>query len=134
MPNLNVYVAEGHTVAQKAALLQRMTDAVVDSVGSPKESVRIFLIELPRAHVCVGGVTLLTDELAGRPVPPGGPTVHAFLIAGRSAAQKEALIGGITRAIGETLAIPPDPVRVMIFDVASTDFGMKGVTAKSLGR
>jgi hypothetical protein len=27
------------------------------------------------------------------------------------------------------LDIPPAPVRIMIFDVANTDFGMEGVTA-----
>lgn len=131
MPNLNVYLVEGYSAEQKAALLQRMTDAVVTSIAAPRESVRIFLIELPRAHICVGGVTL---ELAAMSDHPGGPTVHVFLIAGRSDAQKEALIGGLTRAIDDTLAIPADPVRIMIFDVANTDFGMKGVTAKSLGR
>ena len=56
---------------------------------------RIFLIELARAHVCVGG---------------------------------------LTRAIEETLDVPADPVRILILDIANTDFGMKGVTARSLGR
>jgi phenylpyruvate tautomerase PptA (4-oxalocrotonate tautomerase family) len=60
--------------------------------------------------------------------------VHAFLIAGRSPAQKEAMIAGVTEVIEETLGIPADPVRIMFFDIANTDFGMKGVTARSLGR
>ncbi len=128
MPNLTLYVVEGFAAERKAALLRRMTDAVVDSLGATPESVRIFLVELARAHVCVGGVTLAeTDQ-------PGGPTVHALLIAGRTDAQKEALIGALTRTIVDTLEVPPAPVRVMIFDVASTDFGMGGVTARSLGR
>ncbi|MBS0513768.1 MAG: tautomerase family protein [Proteobacteria bacterium] len=131
MPNLNVYLVEGYSAEQKAALLRRMTDAVVDSIAAPRPSVRIFLFELPRAHICVGGEMLTADAQRGQ---PGGPTVHVFLIAGRTDAQKEALIGSLTRAIDDTLAIPADPVRVMIFDVANTDFGMKGVTAKSLGR
>ena len=50
MPNLNVYLLEGHSDAQKELLLARMTDAVVDSIAAPKASVRIFLIELPRTH------------------------------------------------------------------------------------
>lgn len=131
MPNLNVYLVEGYDAARKEALLQRMTDAVVSSIAAPRESVRIFLIELPRAHICVGGVTLTAETMRAH---PGGPTVHVFLIAGRSDAQKEALIGSLTGVIDETLAIPADPVRIMIFDVANTDFGMKGFTAKSLGR
>lgn len=134
MPNLNVYLVEGFSTGQKAGLLQRLTDAVVDSIGAPKSSVRIFLIELPKAHICVGGTTLLAEEQAGRAGMPGGPTVHAFLIAGRTEAQKAALIAALTRAIEEATGIPAEPVRIMIFDVANTDFGMQGVTAKSLGR
>ena len=128
MPNLNVYLVEGFAPERKTALLKRMTDAIVTTIGAPREAVRIFLIELARAHVCVGGVTLLEADL------PGGPTVHALLVAGRSEAQKEALIGGLTRAIEETLDVPAEPVRIMILDIANTDFGMKGVTARSLGR
>ena len=128
MPNLNVYLVEGFAPERKTALLKRMTDAIVTTIGAPREAVRIFLIELARAHVCVGGVTLLEADL------PGGPTGHALLVAGRSDAQKEALIGGLTRAIEETLDVPADPVRIMILDIANTDFGMQGVTARSLGR
>ena len=128
MPNLNVYLVEGFAPERKTALLKRMTDAIVTTIGAPREAVRIFLIELARAHVCVGGVTLLEADL------PGGPTVHALLVAGRSDAQKEALIGGLTRAIEETLDVPAEPVRIMILDIANTDFGMQGVTARSLGR
>ena len=128
MPNLNVYLVEGFAPERKTALLKRMTDAIVTTIGAPREAVRIFLIELARAHVCVGGVTLLEADL------PGGPTVHALLVAGRSEAQKEALIGGLTRAIEETLDVPAEPVRIMILDIANTDFGMQGVTARSLCR
>ena len=134
MPNLNVYVVEGFSAEQKTRLLQRMTDAVTSTLGAPLASVRIFLIELAKAHVCIAGETLLADQLAGRPERAGGPTVHVFLIAGRTDAQKEALIGELTRAAGDTLGAPSEAVRIMIFDVANTDFGMSGVTARSLGR
>lgn len=134
MPNLNVYVLEGFSVEQKTQLLKRMSDVVASTLGAPLTSVRIFLIELPKAHVCIAGETLLDDELIGRPERAAGPTMHVFLIAGRSDAQKEALIGELTRAAIDTLGAPTEAVRVMIFDVANTDFGMSGVTAKSLGR
>lgn len=134
MPNLNLYLPEGRTVGEKAELMRRMTEAVVASIGAPRQSVRLFLIELPKAHICVGGRTLLEEEAAGMPAQPGGPTVHVFLIAGRSEAQKEALITALSRAIVESLGIPVAPVRIMIFDVANTDFGMNGRTAKAEGR
>ncbi len=128
MPNLNVYLVEGFSPQQKKALLERMTDAVVDSISAPRASVRIFLIELAKAQVCVGGRML--DEHAQH----GGPTVHALLVAGRTEAQKAALIGALTAVIEETLGVPADPVRIMIIDIPNTDFGMQGVTARSLGR
>lgn len=134
MPNLNIYLVEGFSVETKRDLLQRMTTAVVDSIAAPRESVRIFLIELPKAHICVGGETLLASEAAGHPAQPGGPTVHAMLIAGRSEAQKEALIVALSKAIVDVLDITVAPVRIMIFDVANTDFGMNGLTAKAQGR
>lgn len=128
MPNLNVYLTEGFTSQQKKALLQRMTDAVVDSISAPRASVRIFLIELAKSQICVGGRMLDEHE------QHGGPTVHALLVAGRSDAQKAALIGALTAVIDETLGVPAEPVRIMIIDIPSTDFGMHGVTAHSLGR
>lgn len=132
MPNLTVYLIEGHAAERKTDLLRRMTDVVAGSLSAPKASVRIFLVELPKAHVCVGGVTL---DGADAPDPSlGGPTIHAMLISGRTEAQKEQLIAGLTRVVQETLAIPADPVRIMIFDIANTDFGLQGVPAKSLGR
>lgn len=130
MPNLNIYLVEGFRDEQKARLLRRVSEVVETSLAAPMASIRIFLIELPKAHICVGGETLATVADAG----PGGPTVHAFLIAGRSPAQKEAMIAGVTEAIEETLGIPAEPVRIMFFDIANNDFGMRGVTAKSLGR
>ena len=128
MPNLNIYVVEGFAAEQKTALLKGMTDAVVETIGAPRESVRIFLIELAKAHVCVGGTLLSELE------QPGGPTVHALLIAGRTEAQKAALIDALTRAITETLDVPADPVRIMILDVPKTDFGLGGLTALARGR
>lgn len=130
MPNLNIYLVEGFRDEQKARLMRRVSEVVETTLAAPMASIRIFLIELPKAHISVGGEILATIPDGG----PGGPTVHAFLIAGRSPAQKEAMIAGVTEVIEETLGIPADPVRIMFFDIANTDFGMKGVTARSLGR
>lgn len=134
MPNLNVYLVEGYATEQKAALLRRMTYVVATTLSAPRASIRIFLIELSKAHICVGGVTLLAEKQAGRGGASGGPTVHAFLLAGRSDEQKKEMIAGVTEVIEETLKIPAGPVRIMFFDIANSDFGMQGVTARSLGR
>ena len=135
MPNLNLYLVEGYSDEQKARLLARLTDAVVDSLGAPRASVRIFLVELAERHISVGGTLLSTLREQKKPDPVyGGPTILAMLIAGRSEQQKSALIAALTAAIGEVLGIPPDPVRIIVADIPNTAFGMNGVTAKSLGR
>lgn len=134
MPNLNIYLLEGYSSEQKSALLLGITDVVETTLSAPRPSIRIFLIELPKAHACVGGVMLSAIQEDSAVNLQGGPTVHAFLIAGRNDAQKEAMIAGTTRAIEDALGILAEPVRIMFFDIANTDFGMRGVTAKSLGR
>lgn len=135
MPNLNLYLVEGYSDTQKAHLFARLTDAVVDSLSAPRSAVRIFLIELQEKHISVGGTTLSqlrehnpTGEINA------GPTIQALLIAGRSEQQKAALIGSLTAAVGEVIDIPPDSIRIIVSDIPNTDFGMNGVTAKSLGR
>lgn len=135
MPNLNLYLVEGYSDEQKTRLLARLTDAVVDSLSAPRASVRIFLVELAERHISIGGVPLSLLREQQKPSPVyGGPTIQAMLIAGRSDAQKAALIAALTAAVGEVLDIPPDPIRIIIADIPNTDFGMNGVTAKSLGR
>jgi phenylpyruvate tautomerase PptA (4-oxalocrotonate tautomerase family) len=62
MPNLNGSCIEGYAVDCKADLLPRMTDVVVSGSSACKASVRIFLLEVPESHVCVGGATLASVE------------------------------------------------------------------------
>lgn len=128
MPNFNVYLLEGYSAEQQSTLLKGMTEVIVASLNAPPANVRIFLIELARAHVCVGGRLLSEADL------PGGPTVQGFLVAGRSEAQKEALIAGLTQTICATLGVAPEPVRIMLVDVPNSDFGIGGRTARALGR
>lgn len=56
MPLIQVTLIEGRPDQAKAALIARLTDAVVDTLGAPRESVRVILQEVPAAHWGVGGV------------------------------------------------------------------------------
>ncbi|MFT3697922.1 MAG: 2-hydroxymuconate tautomerase [Kofleriaceae bacterium] len=56
MPFVEVTLIAGRTKEQKNDLMKRLTDAVVDSVGAPRESVRVVLREVPAEHWAVGGV------------------------------------------------------------------------------
>lgn len=56
MPTLRVELLEGRTVEQKKALVQALTQAVVDTLGSKPESVDILLFDIKRHDWATGGV------------------------------------------------------------------------------
>lgn len=57
MPIVSIMMLEGRSLAQKKAMYKAVTDALVESLGAPRESVRIILNETPMDHFVVGGVT-----------------------------------------------------------------------------
>jgi 4-oxalocrotonate tautomerase len=50
MPFVEITMIEGRMNAQKADLIGKVTDAIVDSVGAPIESIRVVIREVPGAH------------------------------------------------------------------------------------
>ena len=58
MPLAEVTLVEGRTSEQLRTLISRLTAAVVDSVGAPKENVRVVLREIPATHWAAGDVTV----------------------------------------------------------------------------
>ncbi|WP_206830468.1 4-oxalocrotonate tautomerase [Alicyclobacillus fructus] len=57
MPLIQVTMVEGRSPAQKRALIEKLTDAVVDTLGAKRETVRVILYEVPKSHWGVGGVS-----------------------------------------------------------------------------
>ncbi len=58
MPLVDVTLIEGRTSEQLRALIGALTEAVVSSIGAPKESIRVLLRELPATHWAAGDVTV----------------------------------------------------------------------------
>lgn len=58
MPLVEVTLGEGRAPEQIRALLSAVTDAVVSSIGAPKDTVRVVVREVPLTHWSAGGVTL----------------------------------------------------------------------------
>lgn len=56
MPTLRVDLMEGRTVEQKKKLVEALTQAVVDTLGSKPESVDILLYDIPRQNWATGGI------------------------------------------------------------------------------
>lgn len=126
MPTIHAFIMEGHDVEAKARLIAGLTQAVVDTVDAPPASVCVLLDEVARANFGV----------AGKPADAAAPAravLQAFLIAGRTDAQKERLIARLTAAAG-VIGVDPAVVRVFIQDLPNSDFGLGGRTALALGR
>jgi 4-oxalocrotonate tautomerase len=55
MPTIRVELMEGRTLEQKKALVQALTQAVVDTLGSKPESVDVLLFDIKRHDWATGG-------------------------------------------------------------------------------
>jgi len=64
MPFIQVTMMEGRTVEQKHQLMQRLTDAVVESIGSDPSRVRVAIYEVTPDDWAVGGEAM--SKIQGR--------------------------------------------------------------------
>ncbi|WP_067842348.1 2-hydroxymuconate tautomerase [Amphibacillus sediminis] len=58
MPYVTIKMLEGRTEEQKRALVERVTEAVVETTGASKEKVVVFIEDMQRNHYAVGGKRL----------------------------------------------------------------------------
>ncbi|SOB89646.1 4-oxalocrotonate tautomerase [Ureibacillus xyleni] len=56
MPIVTVKLLEGRTDEQKKALVERVTEAVVETVNAKPEAVTIVIEEMSKNHYANGGV------------------------------------------------------------------------------
>ncbi|KKK37994.1 4-oxalocrotonate tautomerase [Mesobacillus campisalis] len=61
MPYVTVKMLSGRSDDQKRALVEKVTDAVVETTGASKEKVVVFIEEMEKSHYAVGGKRL-SDE------------------------------------------------------------------------
>jgi 4-oxalocrotonate tautomerase len=66
MPIINVALLEGRSTEAKAALIRRLTDAAVEAIGAPPETVRVLLTEVPPEHWGTGGVSKAASNKEAR--------------------------------------------------------------------
>jgi len=72
MPLVEITLVEGRTPEQLRALLSAATQAVVDSVGAPVDSVRVVIREVPPTHWAAGDVTIAERRAAAATAPQTG--------------------------------------------------------------
>jgi 4-oxalocrotonate tautomerase len=57
MPFAQIYLIEGRTEEQKRAVIEKVTQAMMEAVGAPKENVRVWIHDVPKENWGIGGVT-----------------------------------------------------------------------------
>ncbi|NWA08509.1 2-hydroxymuconate tautomerase [Pseudomonas gingeri] len=57
MPIMQVFLIEGRGEEQKARLIAALTEAAVESIQAPRESVRVIITEMPRTDFGIAGKT-----------------------------------------------------------------------------
>ena len=55
MPLIQVTLIEGRNADAKAALIRGLTEAAVQAVGAPRESIRVILQEVPKTQWGIAG-------------------------------------------------------------------------------
>ena len=55
MPNIRIDMIEGRTVEQKRVLVEKVTDAVCESVNTTPDRVKILIFDVLKSNQAVGG-------------------------------------------------------------------------------
>lgn len=57
MPFAQIYMLEGRTEAQKRAVIEKVTQALVEAVGAPVNNVRVWIQDVPKENWGIAGVS-----------------------------------------------------------------------------
>lgn len=57
MPFAQIYMMEGRSEDQKRAVIEKVTQALVEAVGAPKETVRVWIHDVPKHNWGIAGVS-----------------------------------------------------------------------------
>jgi 4-oxalocrotonate tautomerase len=55
MPIAIINIMEGRDDSKKALLIEKVTDAICESLGSPIEAVRVIINEVPKSQFGIAG-------------------------------------------------------------------------------
>lgn len=57
MPFAQIYMLEGRTSEQKKAVIEKVTQALVEATGAKVETVRVWIHEMPKENWGIAGVS-----------------------------------------------------------------------------
>lgn len=61
MPIVQIELLEGRTTAQKRLLVEKVTQAIMESIGAPADKVTIIIRDMPKENYAKAG-KLASDE------------------------------------------------------------------------
>lgn len=61
MPNIVIDILEGRTVEQKRAMVEKVTEALVETINCRKEAVQIIIHEIKKDQIANGGKLKIDD-------------------------------------------------------------------------
>ncbi len=56
MPFAQIYLIEGRTEEQKRAVIEKVTQALVEALGAPQQNVRVWIHDVPNTNWGIAGV------------------------------------------------------------------------------
>lgn len=57
MPFAQIYILDGRTEDQKRAVVEKVTQALTEALGAPKENVRVWIHDVPKENWGIAGKT-----------------------------------------------------------------------------
>ncbi|MGB4466599.1 MAG: 2-hydroxymuconate tautomerase [Azovibrio sp.] len=57
MPFAQIFLMEGRSEEQMRAVIEKVSDALVEATGSPRENVRVWIQEVPKTQWGIAGKT-----------------------------------------------------------------------------
>ncbi|WP_397476110.1 4-oxalocrotonate tautomerase family protein [Pusillimonas sp.] len=124
MPFINITATQPLSAEQKKQLIERTSDAVIETLSTSLPSVRILLNELPSGHYFCGGKFDVAAIL-----------FDIDMIEGRTEEVKANLIHRLSQVAHEATGFPLDDVRTRLSDFPKENIGIAGgITAKKAGR
>jgi 4-oxalocrotonate tautomerase len=57
MPLAHIFMLQGRSDEQKKAVIEKVTQAIMEAVAAPRENVRVIIQEIPKTQWGIGGKT-----------------------------------------------------------------------------
>lgn len=57
MPFAQIYMIEGRSEDQRRAVIEKVSQALVETTGAPKEAIRVWIQEVPKSNWGIAGQT-----------------------------------------------------------------------------